>query len=119
MKFKEYLQNLPDDIYGQKSLNSELLSSIKDSLCKFEEFNSKNISIVDKHTIGSKKIITIADINILSNDISIYTIFLNQNNMYISCTEDSINSYYNIYLPEFDQIDDDGNIISNKHKNSD
>ena len=51
----------------------------------------------------------------LSNEIKLYSIFLQNGDVIVRCTEDSI-GFIDVELPPFEDIDDDGNYIGDNPK---
>lgn len=112
MKIKNYLETLPENINisGQKGLFGKELKILEPYFESIEELKGKKIEIIEElKTIGEPimemtndgvsfkhetepKLINIKGIDGLSNEIKLYSIFLQNGDIIVRCTEDSIKS---------------------------
>jgi len=110
MKIKDYLETLPENINisGQKGLFGKELKILEPYFESIEELKGKKIEIIEElKTIGEPvmemtndgvsfkhetepKLINIKGTDGLSNEVKIYSIFLQNGDVIVGCTEDSI-----------------------------
>ena len=135
MKIKDYLETLPENINisGLKGLFGKELKILEPYFESIEELKGKRIEIIEElKNIGEPimemtndgvyfkqekepKLINIKGTDGLSNEIKLYSIFLQNDDVIVRCTEDSI-GFINVELPPFEYIDDDGNYIGDNPK---
>ena len=134
MKIKDYLETLPDNINsGGKGLFGKELKILEPYFESIEELKGKKIEIIEElKTIGEPimemtndgvsfkhetepKLINIKGVDSLSNEIKLYSIFLQNGDVIVRCTEDSI-GFVDVELPSFEDIDDNGNYIGDNPK---
>ena len=109
MKLKEFLQSTPENIHGDKGLFGKDLQIINEFLNQFQEFNGKSISVIKNLEIGeprmkkieeglqlecdtNPKLITLKNFDGFSwnDNIELYSIYLQGDDVIIRCTENSI-----------------------------
>lgn len=128
MKIKDYLETLPENSSGQKGLFGKELKILEPYFENIEELKGKKIEIIKElKTVGEPivemtkdgvsfkhetepKLINVKGTKDLSNNIKVYSIFLQNDDVIVRCTEDSI-GFIDIELPPFEDIDDNGNYI--------
>lgn len=129
MKIKDYLETLPDNInLGGKGLFGKKLKILEPYFESIDELKGKKIEIIEElKTIGEPimemtkdgvsfkhetepKLINIKGTDGLSNDVKLYSIFLQNGDVIVRCTKDSL-GFIDVELPPFEDIDDKGNYI--------
>ena len=134
MKIKDYLETLPDNINsGGKGLSGKELKIIEPYFDSIDELKDKKIEIIEElKTIGEPimemtndgvsfkqetepKLINVKGIDGLSNNVKLYSIFLQNGDIVVRCSEDSLD-FIDVELPPFDDIDDNGNYIGDNPK---
>lgn len=134
MKIKDYLETLPDNINSDsKGLFGKELRILEPHFESIEELKGRKIEIIEElKTIGEPimemtkdgvsfkhetepKLINIKGTNDLSNDVKLYSIFLQNGDVIVRCTEDSL-KFVDVELPPFEDIDDNGNYIGDNPK---
>lgn len=128
MKIKDYLEKLsPNEISGIKGLVGKQLKILEPYFENIDELKGKKIEIIEELTrMGEPiikktstgvsvedqvypKLLTVKNFDCLSDNIKLYSIFLENDEVIVRCSEDSI--YLDIQLPPFEDIDEDGNYI--------
>ena len=61
------------------------------------------------------KLKNVKGVESLSNEVKLYSIFLQNGDVIVRCTEDSI-GFIDVELPPFEDIDDNGNYIGDNPK---
>ena len=134
MKIKDYLETLPDNINSDsKGFFGKELRILEPHFESIEELKGRKIEIIEElKTIGEPimemtkdgvsfkhetepKLINIKGTNDLSNDVKLYSIFLQNGDVIVRCTEDSL-KFVDVELPPFEDIDDNGNYIGDNSK---
>ena len=112
MKLKTYLETLPENINisGQKGLFGKELKILEPYFESIEELKGKKIEIIEElKTIGEPimemtndgvsfkhetepKLINVKGVDSLSNGVKLYSIFLQNGDIFVRCTEESIKS---------------------------
>ena len=135
MKIKDYLETLPENINipGQKGLFGKELKILEPYFESIEELKGKKIQIIEElKTISEPimemtkdgvsfnhetepKLINVKGLDSLSNEVKLYSIFLQNGDVIVRCTEDSI-GFIDFELPPFEDIDDNGNYIGDNPK---
>lgn len=128
MKINDYLETLQENpnISGQKGLFGKELKILEPYFESIEELKGKKIEIIEElksisepimemtnNGISLKhetepKLISIKGTDGLSNEVKLYSIFLQNGDVVVRCTEDSI-GFIDVELPPFEDIDDNGN----------
>jgi len=135
MKIKDYLETLPENtnISGMKGLFGKELKILEPYFESIDELKGKKIEIIEEiNMVGEPimemtndgvsfkqktypKLLTIKGIDVLSDNVKLYSIFLQNGDVIVRCSEDSI-GYVDIELPPFEDLDDDGNYIGGNPK---
>jgi hypothetical protein len=134
MKIKDYLETLPDNINsGNKGLFGKELKILEPHFDSIDELKGKKIEIIEElKSIGEPimemtdngvsfkqetepKLINIKGTDDLSDNIKLYSIFLQNGDVIVRCSVDSM-SFVDIELPPFEDIDDNGNYIGDNPK---
>jgi len=135
MKIKDYLETLPENINisGMKGLFGKELKILEPYFESIDELKGKKIEIIEEiNMVGEPimemtndgvsfkqetypKLLTIKGIDVLSDNVKLYSIFLQNGDVIVRCSEDSI-GYVDIELPPFENLDDDGNYIGSNPK---
>jgi hypothetical protein len=135
MKIKDYLETLPENINisFQKGLFGKELKILEPYFESIDELKGKKIEIIEEiNMVGEPimemtndgvsfkqetypKLLTIKGIDVLSDNVKLYSIFLQNGDVIVRCSEDSI-GYVDIELPPFENLDDDGNYIGSNPK---
>jgi hypothetical protein len=135
MKIKDYLEKLPENINisGMKGLFGKELKILEPYFESIDELKGKKIEIIEElNMVGEPimemtnegvsfkhetepKLLTIKGIDALNDNIKLYSIFLQNGDVIVRCSEDSI-GYIEIELPPFEDIDEDGKYIGDNPK---
>ena len=135
MKIKDYLETLPENINisGQKGLFEKELKILEPYFESIEELKGKKIEIIEELKTTSEpimemtkdgvsfnhetepKLINVKGLESLSNEVKLYSIFLQNDDVIVRCTEDSI-GFIDVELPPFEDIDENGNYIGDNPK---
>jgi hypothetical protein len=135
MKIKDYLETLSENINisGMKGLFGKELKILEPYFESIDELKGKKIEIIEEINMVGKpimemtndgvsfkqetypKLLTIKGIDVLSDNVKLYSIFLQNGDVIVRCSEDSI-GYVDIELPPFENLDDDGNYIGSNPK---
>ncbi len=135
MKIKDYLEKLPENINisGMKGLFGKELKILEPYFESIDELKGKKIEIIEElNMVGEPimemtnegvsfkhetepKLLTIKGIDALNDNIKLYSIFLQNEDVIVRCSEDSI-GYIEIELPPFEDIDEDGKYIGDNPK---
>jgi hypothetical protein len=133
MKIKDYLETLPENINisGMKGLFGKELKILEPYFESIDELKGKKIEIIEEiNMVGEPimemtndgvsfkqetdpKLLTIKGIDVLSDNVKLYSIFLQNGDVIVRCSEDST-GYVDIELPPFENLDEDGNYIGSK-----
>jgi len=135
MKIKDYLETLPENINisGMKGIFGKELKVLEPYFESIDELKGKKIEIIEEINIVGEpviemtngdisfkqetepKLLTIKGIDGLKENVKIYSIFLQNGDVIIRCSEDSV-GYVDIELPPFEDLDDDGKYIGSNPK---
>ena len=135
MKIKDYLETLPENINisGMKGLFGKELEILEPHFGSIDELKGKKIEIIEELTMVGEpimemtndgvyfkqetepKLLTIKGIDGLNDNVKLYSIFLQNDDVIVRCSEDSI-GYVDIELPPFEDIDEDGKYIGSNPK---
>jgi hypothetical protein len=135
MKIKDYLETLPENnnISGMKGLFGKELKILEPYFESIDELKGKKIEIIEEiHIVGKPnmkitnegvfvehetepKLLTIKGIDGIGENVKLYSIFLQNDDVIVRCSEDSV-GYIDIELPLYDDLDDDGNYIGTEPK---
>jgi hypothetical protein len=136
MKIKDYLEKLPENINisGMKGLFGKELKILEPYFESIDELKGKKIEIIEElNMVGEPimemtnegvsfkhetepKLLTIKGIDALNDNIKLYSIFLQNGDVIVRCSEDSILFELEIELPPFEDIDEDGKYIGDNPK---
>jgi len=135
MKIKDYLETLPENINisGMKGLFGKELKILEPYFESIDELKGKKIEIIEEiNMVGEPimemtnegvsfkqetepKLLTIKGIDGIGENIKLYSIFLQNGDVIIRCSEDSV-GYIDIELPPFEDLDDNGKYIGSNPK---